>query len=62
MFEEPSVLTRGTGGTGQSGLTISMYPHKVGWEWRNGHSIFAIPVVTVYSHRDLYIGSIFTLR
>ena len=33
MFEEPFVLTRGTGGTGQSGLTISMYLYKVGWEW-----------------------------
>ncbi len=33
LFEEPFVLTRGTGGTGQSGLTISMYLYKVGWEW-----------------------------
>ncbi|NCD34138.1 MAG: sugar ABC transporter permease [Spartobacteria bacterium] len=33
LFEEPFVLTRATGGTGQSGLTISMYLYKVGWEW-----------------------------
>lgn len=33
LFEEPFVLTRGTGGTGQAGLTISMYLYKVGWEW-----------------------------
>ncbi|MGF1697110.1 sugar ABC transporter permease [Vibrio lamellibrachiae] len=33
MFEEPFVLTRGSGGVGQSGLTISMYLYKVGWEW-----------------------------
>ncbi|MCK6264043.1 sugar ABC transporter permease [Vibrio sp. ZSDE26] len=33
LFEEPFVLTRGGGGTGQSGLTISMYLYKVGWEW-----------------------------
>lgn len=33
LFEEPFVLTRATGGTGQAGLTISMYLYKVGWEW-----------------------------
>lgn len=33
LFEEPFVLTRGGGGTGQAGLTISMYLYKVGWEW-----------------------------
>ena len=33
LFEEPFVLTRGLGGTGQSGQTISMYLYKVGWEW-----------------------------
>lgn len=33
LFEEPFVLTHGTGGTGQSGLTLSMYLYKVGWEW-----------------------------
>ena len=33
LFEEPFVLTRGSGGTGQAGLTISMYLYKVGWEW-----------------------------
>ena len=33
MFEEPFILTRGTGGVGQSGLSISMYLYKVGWEW-----------------------------
>lgn len=33
LFEEPFVLTRGTGGVGQAGLTISMYLYKVGWEW-----------------------------
>ena len=33
LFEEPFVLTRGIGGTGQSGLTLSMYLYKVGWEW-----------------------------
>lgn len=33
LFEEPFVLTKGSGGTGQAGLTISMYLYKVGWEW-----------------------------
>ena len=33
LFEEPFVLTKGLGGTGQAGLTISMYLYKVGWEW-----------------------------
>ena len=32
-FEEPFILTRGTGGVGQSGQTISMYLFRVGWEW-----------------------------
>lgn len=33
LFEEPFVLTKGSGGVGQAGLTISMYLYKVGWEW-----------------------------
>ncbi|MFT6986412.1 MAG: multiple sugar transport system permease protein [Psychromonas sp.] len=33
LFEEPFVLTRGSGGTGQAGLTIAMYLYKVAWEW-----------------------------
>lgn len=32
-FEEPFILTQGTGGTGQSALTITMYLYKMGWEW-----------------------------
>ncbi|GAB1621082.1 sugar ABC transporter permease [Agarivorans albus] len=33
MFEEPFILTNGTGGIGNSGLTISMFLYKVAWEW-----------------------------
>ncbi|WP_432460341.1 MULTISPECIES: carbohydrate ABC transporter permease [unclassified Agarivorans] len=33
LFEEPFILTRGTGGVGQSGQTIAMYLYRVGWEW-----------------------------
>lgn len=33
MFEEPFILTNGTGGVGNSALTISMFLYKVGWEW-----------------------------
>ena len=33
MFEEPFVLTNGTGGIGQSALTVSMFLYKVGWDW-----------------------------
>jgi multiple sugar transport system permease protein len=33
LFEEPFVLTRGTGGPGQTATTISMYLFKVGWEY-----------------------------
>lgn len=33
LFEEPFVLTRGLGGPSQSGLTISMYLMRIGWEW-----------------------------
>ena len=33
MFEEPFILTNGTGGVANSALTISMFLYKVGWEW-----------------------------
>ncbi|WP_051326769.1 carbohydrate ABC transporter permease [Aliagarivorans taiwanensis] len=33
MFEEPFIITNGTGGIGNSGLTISMFLYKVAWEW-----------------------------
>lgn len=33
LFEEPFILTRGLGGTGQSGLTLSHFLYKVGWQW-----------------------------
>lgn len=33
LFEEPFVLTRGLGGPSQSGLTITAYLMRVGWEW-----------------------------
>ncbi len=33
LFEEPYILTKGTGGPSQSGLTIANYLMRVGWEW-----------------------------
>ncbi len=33
LFEEPYVLTRGTGGPSQSALTITAYLMRMGWEW-----------------------------
>ncbi len=33
LFEEPFVLTRGLGGPSQSGLTITAYLMRIGWEW-----------------------------
>ncbi len=33
LFEEPYVLTRGLGGPSQSGLTITAYLMRIGWEW-----------------------------
>ncbi|RMF18623.1 MAG: sugar ABC transporter permease [Gammaproteobacteria bacterium] len=33
LFEEPFILTRGTGGVGHSAETISMYLFRIGWEY-----------------------------
>lgn len=33
LFNEPMILTRGTGGIDNSGLTVSMYVYKTGWSY-----------------------------
>ncbi|WP_369600093.1 sugar ABC transporter permease [Hahella sp. SMD15-11] len=33
LFEEPFILTRGTGGVSHSAMTISMYLFQIGWEY-----------------------------
>ena len=33
LFEEPFILTQGTGGTSNAALTVPFYLYKVGWEW-----------------------------
>ncbi|MEG9884794.1 MAG: sugar ABC transporter permease [Hyphomicrobiales bacterium] len=33
LFNEPMILTRGTGGVDNSGLTVSMYVYKTGWSY-----------------------------
>lgn len=33
LFDQPFILTGGTGGTGQAGLTVAMYLYRTGFEW-----------------------------
>lgn len=33
LFDEPFILTGGTGGTGQAGMTVAMYLYRTGFEW-----------------------------
>jgi multiple sugar transport system permease protein len=33
LFDQPFILTGGTGGTGQAGMTIAMYLYRTGFEW-----------------------------
>ncbi|MGO4742212.1 carbohydrate ABC transporter permease [Serratia quinivorans] len=33
LFNEPMILTQGTGGVDNSGLTVSMYVYKTGWSY-----------------------------
>lgn len=33
LFDEPFVLTSGTGGVGESGLTVALYLYRMGFEW-----------------------------
>ena len=62
MFEEPFVLNSWYGWYGPIWFNYLDVPLQSGLGMvRNGHSICYL-VVTVCTHRDLYIGSIFTLR
>lgn len=42
MFEEPMMLTKGTGGVSNSGMTVSLYLYKMGWDWNDMGSASAI--------------------
>ncbi|HEY8497793.1 MAG TPA: sugar ABC transporter permease [Limnochordales bacterium] len=33
LFDEPFILTGGTGGTSESGLTVALYLYRTGFEW-----------------------------
>lgn len=33
LFDQPYILTSGTGGTGQAGMTVAMYLYRTGFEW-----------------------------
>jgi multiple sugar transport system permease protein len=33
LFDQPFILTDGTGGTGQAGMTVAMYLYRTGFEW-----------------------------
>ena len=33
LFDQPFMLTGGTGGSGQAGLTVAMYLYRTGFEW-----------------------------
>ncbi|QIW15749.1 ABC transporter permease [Pasteurellaceae bacterium RH1A] len=42
MFEEPMMLTHGTGGISNSGMTVSLYLYKMGWDWNDMGTASAI--------------------
>ncbi|MDO4697807.1 MAG: sugar ABC transporter permease [Pasteurellaceae bacterium] len=42
MFEEPMMLTDGTGGISNSGMTVSLYLYKMGWDWNDMGTASAI--------------------
>lgn len=42
MFEEPMMLTKGTGGISNSGMTVSLYLYKMGWDWNDMGTASAI--------------------
>ncbi|OOH90543.1 ABC transporter permease [Pasteurellaceae bacterium 15-036681] len=42
MFEEPMMLTNGTGGISNSGMTVSLYLYKMGWDWSDMGTASAI--------------------
>lgn len=33
LFDQPYILTGGTGGTGQAGMTVALYLYRTGFEW-----------------------------
>ena len=33
LFDQPFILTNGTGGTSQAGMTVAMYLYRTGFEW-----------------------------
>jgi multiple sugar transport system permease protein len=33
LFDQPFILTGGTGGTGEAGMTVAMYLYRTGFEW-----------------------------
>lgn len=42
MFEEPMMLTKGAGGISNSGMTVSLYLYKMGWDWNDMGTASAI--------------------
>ncbi len=42
MFEEPMMLTHSTGGVANSGMTVSLYLYKMGWDWSDMGTASAI--------------------
>ncbi|MEH0386986.1 sugar ABC transporter permease [Vibrio mimicus] len=42
MFEEPMMLTRGSGGIANSGMTVSLYLYTMGWDWSDMGTASAI--------------------
>ncbi|QBQ64256.1 sugar ABC transporter permease [Actinobacillus indolicus] len=42
MFEEPMMLTKGVGGVSNSGMTVSLYLYKMGWDWNDMGTASAI--------------------
>lgn len=42
IFEEPMMLTHGSGGVANSGMTVSLYLYKMGWDWSDMGTASAI--------------------
>lgn len=42
LFEEPMMLTHGNGGVANSGMTVSLYLYKMGWDWSDMGTASAI--------------------
>lgn len=60
MFEEPMMLTKGMGGVSNSGMTVSLYLYKMGWDWNDMGTASAIAWV-LFAITSLFSALFFLL-